>query len=290
MLAPNNNTAIKNPTPISSKWIIYMLLLIAIGVCAAILVVFILTKTDTKADTSTSELEKSGKKSPMTVETAPKLNKASQSQEKNIKQIDKKVEKKESPLPPQKPHEVRDGMLMLSNGTLIPTNKIRKVSIADRKPRFKYAIFKHSTDNELAAIITLKPGEALIGGPIRRKNYKVDFLKSIETPVIINENDPEDVKDVKRAVIDARRIIKDAIDRGEDPAIIIKDAYDEAQKFALYKDDLRREIIKSAKEGDYTEEELNDLIKAANVMLTSKGIVPITLGPIMRSRLKTLKR
>ena len=195
-----------------------------------------------------------------------------------------------APLPPQKPHEVRDGMLMLSNGELLPTNKLRKVSIEDRKPRFKYAIFDHSTDNELAAILTLRPGQSLIGGPIRRGDYKAEFLKSIETPIVVHKDDPEDVQEVKRAVIDARLLIKEAIDRGEDPAEIIKEAYEEAQKLALYKDDIRREVMNMAKDGDYTDQEVDDLIEAANKMLESKGIEPMNLGPVMKARLRTLKR
>ena len=206
------------------------------------------------------------------------------------KDPDDEVKVPDAPLPPQKPHEVRDGMLMLSNGELLPTNKLRKVSIEDRKPRFKYAIFDHSTDNELAAILTLRPGQSLIGGPIRRKDYKAEFLKSIETPVVVHKDDPEDVQEVKRAVIDARLLIKEAIDRGEDPAEIIKDAYEEAQKLALYKDDIRREVMNMAKDGDYTDQEVDDLIEAANKMLESKGIEPMNLGPVMKARLRTLKR
>ena len=194
------------------------------------------------------------------------------------------------PLPPHKPHEVRNGMLMLSNGQLLPTNKLRKVSVADRKPRFKYAIFEHSTDNELAAIMTLTPGQALIGGPIRRMDYKGEFLKSIETPIIVHNDDPEDVQEVKRAVIEARLLIKDAIDKGEDPADIISEAYEEAQKLALYKEDIRKEVMNMAKEDDYTEEEVDDLIASANILLEAKGIEPISLGPIMKARLRTLKQ
>ncbi len=195
-----------------------------------------------------------------------------------------------TPMPPQRPHEVRDGMLMLSNGELLPTNKLRKVSVEDRKPRFQYAIFDHSTDNELAAILMLRPGQALVGGPIRHSDYKADFLKAIETPIVVHKDDPEDVRDVKRAVIEARMMLKEAIDAGEDPADIIREAYEEAQKLALYKDDIRREVMNMAKDGDYTDQEVDDLIEAANKMLESKGIEPMNLGPVMKVRLRTLKR
>lgn len=70
----------------------------------------------------------------------------------------------------------------------------------------------------MVAILTLKPGLSLVGGPIRHKDYKADFLKLIETPVIVHKDDPEDVREVKRAVIEARMFVKEAIDNGEDPA------------------------------------------------------------------------
>lgn len=198
--------------------------------------------------------------------------------------------KSKEPLPPQRPHEVRDGMLMLSNGRLLPTNRLRKVSVQDRRPRFKYAIFDHPTDNELAAILTLKPGQSLVGGPVRHRDYKADFLKSIETPIIVHGDDPEDVQEVKRAVVEARMLVKEAIDNGEDPARVVADAYEEARRLSLYRDDIRREVMDMAKEGDYTEAEIDDLIAAANKMLEAKGVEPMNLGPIMKARLRTLKR
>lgn len=273
MIAPSASTSTKNkPQRLTPKYLI-LLSVVALAVIASLIICLRYKPTqgtvESKQHKSTSiATSKTSHDNPMAY-------------------VRQKVEQ---PIPPQKPHEVRDGMLMLSNGKLLPTNKLRKVSIEDRKPRFQYAIFDHSTDNELAAILTLRPGQALIGGPIRRKDYKSEFLKSIETPVIVHKDDPEDVQEVKRAVIEARLQIKEAIDNGEDPAKIINDAYQEAQRLALYKDDIRREVMNLAKEGDYSEAEVDDLIAAANKMLEAKGIEPMKLGPIMKARLKTLKR
>lgn len=45
-----------------------------------------------------------------------------------------------------------------------------------------------------------------------------------------------------------------------------------------------------ATEGDYTDKDIDDLIGAANKMLESKGIAPMNLGPIAKTRLKIKKQ
>jgi len=277
MIAPSkDNIAPAQKLRLGRSWIVALGILAVVGIAV---VAIVLLRGNKDATLSGAESRKPAKVSPVKPSIAPTKPKT-----------DTPTVRPDAPLPPQKPHEVRDGMLMLSNGQLLPTNKLRKVSIADRQPRFKYAVFDHPTDNELAAILTLRPGQALIGGPIRHKDYKADFLKSLETPVIVRKDDPEDVQEVKRAVIEARMLIKEAIDNGEDPADVVKNAYQEAQKLALYKDDLRRQVLSMAKKGDYTEAEIDDLVAAANKMLEAKGIEPMKLGPIMKTRLKVLKQ
>lgn len=192
-------------------------------------------------------------------------------------------------LPPQKVGEVRNGMVLLPNGKLHRRRGLKKISSASY-PRSKYSIFPNATDNELAALLMLKPGDSLIGGPIRYPDYKKSFLKSLETPIVVKEDDADEIKDLKRAVLDARKSLKQALDEGQDITEIIKSAYDQAHELATYKEEVDRQVKAVAKEGDYTDDELNDIIKAANAMLEKKGIAPIRPNPLTRARLKILKK
>lgn len=188
---------------------------------------------------------------------------------------------------PTKSFEVVNGMIMLSNGKIVPTNKIAKVHTrASDIRRAKFAIFEHSTDNEFAALLTLPPGKSLIGGPIRHADYKADFLKSLETPIIIKQDDSDEDKELKRSVIEVRKEIKAAIDRGEDPVVIIKAAYEDAQKLEMYKQDIETQMRNIAKEGEYSDQDIEDLISASNRMLEEKGIAPMKLTPFAKERLR----
>ena len=190
----------------------------------------------------------------------------------------------------QRVGEVRNGYVLLPDGTLHRRRGLKKVKVGVSN-RAKTSIFDHGTDNEFAALVSLKPGESLIGGPLHHGgDYTAAFLKSLETPIIVTKDDTAEVKELKRAVIEARKAMKDAIDAGEDPRKVMQQAYDDARKLSTYKSEIRSQVNKLLREGDYTDKDIDDLIGAANKMLESKGIAPMNLGPIAKTRLKIKKQ
>ena len=192
---------------------------------------------------------------------------------------------------PTKVGEEVNGYVMLPNGKMHRRRGIRTVEPGGVDRSHPAAIFDHSTDNEFAVILTLQPGESLIGGPIRHgKNYEEMFRKSLETPIIVSKDDPDDVQALKRAVIETRLAMKDALDRGEDIKKIVDEAYVEAQKLSLYKETLREQINEAVRNGDMTDDDLDDLVSAANKMLESKGIAPMKFGALTRARIRNLKK
>lgn len=192
---------------------------------------------------------------------------------------------------PTKVGEELNGYVMLPNGKMHRRRGIRTVEPGGVDRSHPAAIFDHSTDNEFAVILTLQPGESLIGGPIRHgKNYEEMFRKSLETPIIVSKDDPDDVQALKRAVLETRLAMKDALDRGEDIKKIVDEAYVEAQKLSLYKETLREQINEAVRNGDMTDDDLGDLVSAANKMLESKGIAPMKFGALTRARIRNLKK
>ena len=192
---------------------------------------------------------------------------------------------------PTKAGEEVNGYVMLPNGKMHRRRGIRTVEPGGVDRSHPAAIFGHSTDNEFAVILTLQPGESLIGGPIRHgKNYEEMFRKSLETPIIVSKDDPDDVQALKRAVLETRLAMKDALDRGEDIKKIVDEAYVEAQKLSLYKETLREQINEAVRNGDMTDDDLDDLVSAANKMLESKGIAPMKFGALTRARIRNLKK
>lgn len=209
--------------------------------------------------------------------------------------------KKEEPKPeppkadpnarPTKVGEVVNKYVMLPNGKIHYRRGIRKEERGGIDRSHPAAIFDHQTDNEFAVILTLNPGESLIGGPLLHgNNYEKAFLESLKNPIIVSKDDPEDVQSLKRAVIETRLELKKAIDNGEDIKKIVEESYAEAQRLSMYKESLRDEIRKAAEDQEMSDQDLDDMIKAANIMLESKGIAPMKFGILTRARLRNLKK
>lgn len=200
-------------------------------------------------------------------------------------------EKSSVPLGPQKVGEVRDEYVLLPNGKLHRRRGIKTVKPGGVDRSHPAAIFDHSTDNEFAVILTLQPGETLIGGPMRHgRDYSQSFLESLKTPIVVSNDDTEEVQSLKRAVIETRLQMKEALDRGEDIGKIVEEAYVEAEKLSLYKDTLREQINEAVRNEDMTDEDLDALVSAANMMLEDKGIAPMKFGALTRARIRNLRK
>ena len=204
-----------------------------------------------------------------------------------------KVEKAEDttpkPLPPQRVGETRDGKILLPNGRLHVVKGV--ITNNSGLAKMPYQIFDHMSDNVIAGLLSIKPGQMLVGTPRYNGRFTKDFIESLKTPIIPTQADSEYERELKRAVNEAKIELKAAYDRGEDIEEILLNERKELQKLAAYKQELKAMTIQGLKEAE-TAEEMDDYIAAANKMLEAKGIAPMDeLSPIakIKLRMKELK-
>ncbi len=150
----------------------------------------------------------------------------------------------------------------------------------------KYQIFESKVDNEIAFVLSVEPGTMVLGNRSVGPDFERRFLKSIERPIIISNDDSDYEKELKRAVIDAKIELKAAYDRGEDIGKIMDDAREELQRMARYKAQMEKEVTKMLVRKDTTAADAEDAIKAMNIMLEQKGIGPIELNSMSRLAIK----
>ena len=164
-----------------------------------------------------------------------------------------------------------------------PPGYTNTTSLTEAPP--KYAIFKHRSENEIAALLTMTPGETLVGTPVYTKRFTDDFLKSLETPIIATEEDSPEDAELKRAMVETKIELKARMDAGEDLGQILLDTRREYQELARYKFMLQNEINEIKKNPDATIQDVEDFVTAANQLLEQKGIAPIKLSPISKRML-----
>ena len=75
------------------------------------------------------------------------------------------------------------------------TKKVNYGADADGNPTFKRSIFKNVAENEIARLVTLRPGDSMIGTRRYDERFESEFKKSLETPIIVSKDDsPEDAE------------------------------------------------------------------------------------------------
>lgn len=85
----------------------------------------------------------------------------------------------------------------------LPPPAITNTAAANRPPP-EYAIFGTRAENEIAALITMPPGTMVVGTPEYGEEFKQQFLKSCETPIIIEKDDSDYVRQLKKDMIDLK--------------------------------------------------------------------------------------
>lgn len=148
-----------------------------------------------------------------------------------------------------------------------------------------YAIFEARCDNDLAALLTVPLGTTAVGDPDYERWFTRDFLKSLETPIVITEDDTLEQAKLKRDMIAAKAELKARHDVGEDIAQVMSETRCELQQFSVYKSEVESMFREMANSPGTTEQDIEDFLGAANALLDSKGIAPITLGPLAKLRL-----
>lgn len=185
---------------------------------------------------------------------------------------------------PTKVGEVVNGYVMLPSGRIhkptgVVTNRVANYG------KSKYSIFENRSDNEIAGILMMKPGDALVGTKRYDKWFTQQFLKSIETPIIASEDDEPWQAELKSLVKQARLELKQAYDNGEDIAAIMTESRQQLQDLGKYKQAIRQLYAQNIKECK-SEEELGELQKAVNIMLEEKGCAPMNFTPLTKMNLK----
>lgn len=191
---------------------------------------------------------------------------------------------------PRNVGEIRDGYVLLPNGHLhkvqgVITSHPARVTLASK-------IFTHTTDITLASFLTTQPGTGMIGRPSDYyRNFEKAFRKSLKDPIVIDPADCDEAKDLKQGVIELRDELIERMNGGEDLTKLLQEEHQKLFELSSYRADLEKQVDTALKEHpEFTESDLDDLVKAANGMLKDRGVMPIKLNKALKNRFKMYKR
>ena len=189
---------------------------------------------------------------------------------------------------PTKVGEIVNNYIMLPSGKLHYIRGEVTNNVAATQPKEWFEVFEHHCENEIALYLTIEPGETLVGTPVYRGQFKKEFLKSLETPIVVDKDDSQEIKNLKRDVTAAKIELKAALDRGEDIEQIMLDTRSQLQDLAAYKRALESDMMDAIRNGATSSEDIDDFIAAADRLLAERGIAPMKLNPIARVKLERM--
>lgn len=146
--------------------------------------------------------------------------------------------------------------------------------------------FKRYTDRTIASLLCTEPGSFFVGDMVYDKGFTRQFLASLDDPIVIEPDDDEDVRYLKEAVIETRKELKARYDAGEDVGEILTKTRDEFRELGAYKRELELQLEKVVRDKEMTEQDLDDFVAAANIMLESRGCTKLTMPEFVRRNVR----
>lgn len=157
-------------------------------------------------------------------------------------------------------------------------------TIINGKPWFpEKPVFHHPVEVELDVLLSRRPGERIFGD-VNWKAFERDLPAALSSKIEILPDDTDDIIERKKLVAAAKKELVEAMKAGESPTEILKASRDDINRLADMRDNLQSAIAEMRQEGA-SEDEIEDAVKAANMLLQEKNIdYPIISPKTMRER------
>ena len=148
---------------------------------------------------------------------------------------------------------------------------------------YAHNVFSNHAERVIAGLISVEPGS------IRRARHDYSdprlleaFKEAVVTPCKISDSDSEYERELKLAVNETKKEIAMRIGSGEELGDILESADKELRRLAQYRQDINAEVATAVRDGELSNDDVKDLVAAANKMLEDNGINPIDEDSFVR--------
>ena len=159
--------------------------------------------------------------------------------------------------------------IAVTNGCLVTYPHCPGVQLVLPHPAFA-APFNNISDNEIARILSIKPGDDFIDAPLPA-DFDRRFAESILSPIEDSDDDTPEKADLKDRVREARKVLIDAVKHGESPRQILTEEAKNLRRMMQIRDNYQRLVNEQIQEGA-SDQDINDLVRAANQLLNKEGV------------------
>lgn len=156
-----------------------------------------------------------------------------------------------------------------------------------RVTKSKYSVFEHESESLIAYLINQPIGELVIGAYDFDEAFKRDLQQALINKIIIDPNDSEETKLIKQSVVDVKKHLSEQLRNGVDIIQLLSETRNELQTLGQYKEELACQIDELQQKEEITDQDVEDFVEAANIMLDNKGIDPLYFSKTSRIVLRS---
>lgn len=128
----------------------------------------------------------------------------------------------------------------------------------------------------MASFLTIKPGTHFVQCPYFDDSFDTDFIASFREEIVIDSNDSEEIKEMKKAIIDLKKEIADiCISDGKLPSQILNDHAMSLYELGKFQEDMQSQLDQIYNSFEYSDADVKDFFSAANIMLKDNGLEPL---------------
>lgn len=154
----------------------------------------------------------------------------------------------------------------------------------------KYAAFSHPSERKIAAFLSVKPGSFVMRPQTFDSRFDQDFAASMFDKIVISDDDPPEMKELKQAVIDSKKEIAALVKQGQTPSQVMTDISKQLYDLGQFQLNLRKEVINVNKNPNASDQDVADVVEAANLMLAKKGLPPLKMPNMLARQLNLSRR
>ena len=148
-------------------------------------------------------------------------------------------------------------------------------------------LFKHRSENMIGGLLSIRPGSAVAGTEVyNHKAFLEDFLESCKEPVEYLDTDTPQERALKQEVELVKQELLERFRNGEDIAEILSETRSELQRLGEVSKLMQDEVRNALRDGSLSDEDVEDYVRAANIVLESKGANPISINPLSVSNIR----
>ena len=152
--------------------------------------------------------------------------------------------------------------------------------------RYNKPIFEFASDRTLSMLTS---GDGINAPPpmpmIQGENLEASFVESLKKPIVINDDDPEDIVRLKERIINAREDVDALMKQGMGFNEIVAEYQRQMRDYGNLRHELQKELNRIAEEGDM--EGARAYHEKMNEQLKGMGIAELEM-PLSRSQVEEL--